>query len=81
MREEWPFVARDRELSQVEDILGGGRYRGIVLVGPAGVGKSRLAAEALALAERAGYATLRATATREKVPLLPDRLPISVLPL
>lgn len=64
MREEWPFVGRDRELSQVEQILVAGRYRGIVLVGPAGVGKSRLAAEALALAEREGYATLRATATR-----------------
>ena len=64
MREEWPFVGREQELSEVRDILAARRYRGVVLAGPAGVGKSRLAAEALALAEREGYATVRVTGTR-----------------
>jgi len=64
VREEWPFVGRDSELSEVQGILIAGRYRGVVLAGSAGVGKSRLAAEALAFAQGKGFATLRATATR-----------------
>jgi len=38
--------------------------RGVVLAGPAGVGKTRLALEGLRLAEQAGLATARVTATR-----------------
>jgi DNA-binding CsgD family transcriptional regulator len=44
-------------------LLGGGA-RGVVLVGPAGVGKTRLAAEFTRRAERDGAAVVRITATR-----------------
>ena len=47
----------------VGDALGGARPRSLVLVGPAGVGKTRLAREARDLAERAGRATLWVTGT------------------
>jgi ATP-dependent Clp protease ATP-binding subunit ClpA len=40
VRAEWPLRGRDRELSQLVAALS---TRGAVLVGPAGVGKTRLA--------------------------------------
>ena len=56
---------------------GGG---GVVLAGPAGVGKTRLAAECLTAASEAGFVTLRAAATQAAArlplgafaPLMPD---------
>lgn len=56
---------------------------GLLLAGPAGVGKSRLAAECAALADRAGFRTVRTLATRAAsriplgalVPFLPARAP------
>jgi DNA-binding CsgD family transcriptional regulator len=51
----WPFVGRAAELQAVAAALGrGDDPRGLVLAGEAGVGKSRLAREALAAAERRG---------------------------
>src|SRR5262245_15918309 len=64
MQSEWPLVGRDGELLQLRGLLAADPPTGVVLAGPAGVGKSRLAAECLRLAERAGRATARATATR-----------------
>lgn len=64
VREEWPFIGRAGELSEVDRIVSDDGNRGVVFVGPAGVGKTRLATESLAHAKRAGYATIRATATR-----------------
>ncbi|MGH9034652.1 MAG: AAA family ATPase, partial [Acidimicrobiia bacterium] len=61
---EWPLVGRAGELSQLEALMGGSDCRGVVLAGAAGVGKTRLGLEALALAEHAGRATVRVTATR-----------------
>ena len=48
---EWPLVGRVSELEQIKRSRreGGG---GMVVVGPAGVGKSRLAREAVAEAQR-----------------------------
>lgn len=46
------------------DALAGGEVAGVVLVGRAGVGKTRLATESLAIAERIGFATDRVLATR-----------------
>jgi replication-associated recombination protein RarA len=60
---DWPFVGRAQELSELERLLTEGRCNGVVLAGVAGVGKTRLAVEALALAERHGFAAVRATAT------------------
>jgi DNA-binding CsgD family transcriptional regulator len=61
---EWPLVGREREIKQLRELLREPGARGAVLAGAAGVGKTRLADEALRLAERAGMATARATATR-----------------
>jgi len=59
MSTQWPLTGRTAELERL-----GGLYReggsGVVLHGPAGVGKTRLAEEALRLAERAGRRVERA---------------------
>lgn len=81
MQREWPFVGRASELRRIVALLSLHQPRGVVLAGPAGVGKTRLALECLAQAEKAGYATARATATRSAAelplgalaPLLPAR--------
>ncbi|WP_024804005.1 AAA family ATPase [Nocardia sp. BMG51109] len=41
------FVGRDRELAQIDDLLLSGVFRLITLAGPGGIGKTRLAAEAV----------------------------------
>jgi DNA-binding CsgD family transcriptional regulator len=48
---EWPFVGRGDELAAVSAIIADPQSRGVVLAGPSGVGKSRLAAECLGLAD------------------------------
>lgn len=48
---DWPFVGRDRELARIEDVLTGRESAAVVVVGPAGVGKTRLAEVALDRAE------------------------------
>lgn len=66
----WPLVGRAEELQFVAAAL---RPRsgvgGVVLVGAAGVGKTRLAREMLADAETRGVAIRRATATASSRPL------------
>ncbi|ULE31532.1 LuxR C-terminal-related transcriptional regulator [Mycobacterium sp. IDR2000157661] len=53
-----PLAGRDGELATIRRALGGGgKQSGVVIVGAAGVGKTRLAREVLALAERAGEPT------------------------
>jgi DNA-binding CsgD family transcriptional regulator len=47
----WPFVGRSDALTAVSRIVADPRARGVVLAGPAGVGKSRLANECLSLTE------------------------------
>lgn len=59
----WPLVARDAELAAFGEQWATGRFRGCVLWGPAGVGKTRLAEEYLARAARDGYRAARARAT------------------
>ena len=58
----WPMVGRDEELSLLEELVQ--HRRSVVLAGPAGVGKSRLATEFLDMIERAGTRTMRVRATR-----------------
>jgi predicted ATPase/DNA-binding SARP family transcriptional activator len=43
-----PFVGRERELSQIAQLLAGPNCRLLALVGPGGIGKTRLALEAAA---------------------------------
>ncbi len=59
-----PLVGRSAELNQVERAIRDDSTVGIVLAGPAGVGKTRLANESLSVAERHGVVTERVHATR-----------------
>jgi DNA-binding CsgD family transcriptional regulator len=60
----WPLVGRRDELDALTAIIKDQRAAGIVLAGPAGVGKTRLADELLVRAAAAGLATAKVTATR-----------------
>ncbi|WP_406213604.1 LuxR C-terminal-related transcriptional regulator [Streptomyces decoyicus] len=62
-RHRWPFAGRSEELAAFETYLGGGTVSALLVHGPAGVGKSRLAEECLRHAERQGYRTERVVAT------------------
>ncbi|MFD4242965.1 LuxR C-terminal-related transcriptional regulator [Streptomyces sp. NPDC058525] len=59
----WPLAGRDSEIETFDQAWAGRRHRAVVIVGPAGVGKSRLAEEYLARAVRAGWSGGRATAS------------------
>ncbi|HTJ76708.1 MAG TPA: LuxR C-terminal-related transcriptional regulator [Acidimicrobiales bacterium] len=67
----WPLVGRSHELEFFGDVLAGGERSAVVLTGRAGVGKTRLALECLAIAETRGMATafVRATAAARSLPL------------
>jgi DNA-binding CsgD family transcriptional regulator len=65
----WPFVGRDQELQRLHQLVTSDGPSGAVLTGPMGVGKTRLAVESLRLAERAGFATVRLSATRSAAAL------------
>ncbi len=56
----WPLTGRSAQLEELGRHYRDGRSGGIVLQGPAGVGKTRLSEEALRLAERAGKRVERA---------------------
>jgi DNA-binding CsgD family transcriptional regulator len=60
----WPLVGRREELSVVREFLERPGCAGVVVAGAPGVGKTRLATEALRAAEAAGAATAWVTATR-----------------
>lgn len=66
----WPFVGRTAELHEADRLIDDGRP-GLVLVGPAGVGKSRLLHEIGSRAEQDGTATftIRANASLARIPL------------
>jgi predicted ATPase len=78
----WPLLGRDAELGYLAKAIAAGQP-GVVLAGPAGVGKTRLAREALGRAEEQRAATTWVVATRAgaSIPfgpfahLLPDTLP------
>jgi DNA-binding CsgD family transcriptional regulator len=59
----WPLVGRREELATIEGARSERGIRGVLVYGPAGVGKSRLADQALAAAERDGWGTGRAGAS------------------
>ena len=60
----WPLVGRRAEVEALSSVLTDTRSAGVVLVGEAGIGKTRLAREALARAEAAGWEVERLAATR-----------------
>lgn len=59
----WPLVGRDLELAAFDVALATPRFRGFVIAGPAGVGKSRLAEEWLSRLPGRRVKLSRATAT------------------
>ena len=70
-RMRWPLTGRDAELRLVGEALAGGSAGGVVIAGPAGVGKTRLAAEASELARAQGCAVewVRASRSARSIPL------------
>jgi predicted ATPase len=60
----WPIVGREEELTLVRSAFDASEGNGLVVAGAAGVGKTRLASEALREAEDQGYAAAWAVATR-----------------
>lgn len=68
----WPFTGRERELGTIAGALhADSRYAGVVIVGGAGVGKTRLAAEAVNAAQRDGWIvhSVAGTAVAQSIPL------------
>src|SRR5215210_1642226 len=82
----WPLVGREAELRSVAEALSEGSAGGVVIAGPAGVGKTRLAVEVSQLAAARGctVAWVRATRSAASIPLgafaplLPAGLPDGV---
>jgi ATP/maltotriose-dependent transcriptional regulator MalT len=64
----WPLVGRTDELEQIDSLIRA-EQRAIVIAGPAGVGKTRLAAESLEVAAGRGLVPLRIAATRASASL------------
>ena len=67
----WPLVGREAELRVVAEALADGSAGGVVIAGPAGVGKTRLAEEASEVAAGRGSAVawVRATRSAASIPL------------
>jgi DNA-binding CsgD family transcriptional regulator len=61
---DWPLVGRRRELELVAGVALGPDAGAVIVRGPAGVGKSRLARDVLAMAEASGVATASVIGTR-----------------
>ncbi|MBV9950366.1 MAG: AAA family ATPase [Acidimicrobiia bacterium] len=59
----WPLVGRHDQLAVIAEARAAGDHRGAVIVGPPGVGKTRLADEALRIAAGDGWGTGRAAAS------------------
>ena len=72
---EWPFIGRSDELAAVSRLIEDPLSRGVVLAGPPGVGKSRLAAECLTLADRASDRYVARAAGHRASADLPFRRP------
>jgi DNA-binding CsgD family transcriptional regulator len=67
----WPLVGREEEIRWASDVLARGSSRGIVVTGPAGVGKTRLARELLAWAGDHGAVVewVQATLAAASIPM------------
>ncbi len=81
----WPLAGREAELRSVAEALSEGSAGGVVIAGPAGVGKTRLAVEVAQLATARGCAVawVRATRSAASIPLgaFAALLPATSLPV
>jgi DNA-binding CsgD family transcriptional regulator/tetratricopeptide (TPR) repeat protein len=76
----WPLLGRDAELARLAQAIDDPDCGGVVVIGTAGVGKTRLATDALQMAAAGGLATSAIRATRSAsdipfaalAPLLPE---------
>jgi DNA-binding CsgD family transcriptional regulator len=68
MADVWPLAGREHELSEISRLLRSADLGGVMLAGPAGVGKSRLAAEGAARSGRR-WAHVLATRAAARFPL------------
>jgi len=68
---DWPLIGREVELANVAHGLEDPACGGVLLVGPAGVGKTRLGMDALRMASERGFVTraIRATPGASEIPL------------
>ncbi|GAB7071401.1 LuxR family transcriptional regulator [Mycobacterium hodleri] len=71
MRDHWPLTGRKDEVAEINRLFAVDGLRGVVLAGKPGVGKSRLAREAVLAAAGAGWSvrSIVATATSQAIPL------------
>lgn len=65
----WPLVGRDEELKLISAAMDDPESGGVALVGPPGVGKSRLGRQALGLASLRGLPTVTVRASRSAAPI------------
>jgi DNA-binding NarL/FixJ family response regulator len=63
MVERWPLTGRGEELRMIGEAIGDDERSGVVLAGPAGVGKTRLARAAADAAARRGWSVQRVAGT------------------
>ncbi len=81
--DRWPLVGRHDEIDEIDRCLADASCHGILLTGPSGIGKTRLAQRCVERAARAGLPTAQASAhaDAEGVPLacLAHLLPPDVL--
>jgi DNA-binding CsgD family transcriptional regulator len=61
--DRWPLTGRAEELRLIGEALTGGEYKGMVVAGAAGVGKTRLARAAADAAARSGWLVRRVAGT------------------
>src|SRR4051812_18719132 len=71
---DWPLVGRGTACSAIVSAMGGDPVRNVVIAGPAGVGRTRLAREAVAAAAQHGRASPRAAGTAGPPPMPPGGL-------
>ena len=76
---QWPLVGRSVELAVIKSTVRAGDASGVILVGPAGIGKTRLAAEWIAAREKTGDSVIRIVGS-EALSAIPLGALIPILP-
>ncbi|WP_369199124.1 LuxR C-terminal-related transcriptional regulator [Streptomyces djakartensis] len=69
----WPFVGREKELTQFNAVIGDRNWQAVFIVGKPGVGKTLLAEHCLKQAEKGGFSVIRActVVANETLPYTP----------